>query len=480
MTEHDAEEFLLTFDDEEEFRMEFEGKPYRKEAGEIRMNDPARTSLHVGARQLSDDAARLLGGYIATNDHMKRFHISGRLVAIDSLFDGLRSSRSLNILAVEPRLSEQLVQSILPLLTNAPKLKELRLNLGSSSLRPIVRALNWRGIEKLVLMNGDIGDVSAIGSCNLPSLKHFRIEKNGITSVPPLHGFPKLTTLSLYGNKIDKEGFARLNAYLANDSCQLRSLNLGDTGMADEDISSITRALKHNRSVIGLQLNYNDCGDAGYRSILMMVLDISSIKATLASNTWLHEIGLPKENDDRNESNSDSDTDASVYYSRDGFEEIRDRIHTVLCWNRYEMSPKLRVKWTHLNTRARRQLCKMQGVDYSYDSLFAEIPPCILPELFAILWDDPEEMDPLRALVATVASWTSLVDSRLMVESTLERNRALVRRLNERNVELEEKLKDIASNCSSDRLWRSKCPGGSCNFIQESREERDNWGYVEH
>ena len=85
----------------------------------------------------------------------------------------------------------------------------------------------------------------------------------------------------------------------------------------------------------------------------------------------------------------------------------------------------------------RRQLCEIQGLDYSYDSLFAEIPHCILPELFATLHEDPgemdHEMDPLRALVATVSSWTSLVDRRLMAETTLEGNRAQVKQLNERS-----------------------------------------------
>ncbi|EJK73568.1 hypothetical protein THAOC_04797, partial [Thalassiosira oceanica] len=56
---------------------------------------------------------------------------------------------------------------------------------------------------------------------------------------------------------------------------------------------------------------------------------------------------------------------------------------------------------------------------------------------------DPDEMDPFRALVATVNDWTSLVDRRLMVQSALERNRALIKQLAERNLELEAKLKGI-------------------------------------
>ena len=422
MTEHDAEEF----------RVAFEGQPYRAEADEIRMNDPARTGLYLGQirRVLSDDAARLLGRYIATNDHLKALYLFSNVV-VDSFFDELRGSRSLIHIDIGIRLSEQSVQSILPFLMNAPKLKGLRLNLESASLRPIVRALNGRNIEKLSLADGDIGDISAIGSCNLPHLECLVLARSGITSVPPLHGFPGLTRLSLYGNKIDNDGFARLNEYLASDSCQLDSLDLSETGMADEDISLITRALKHNRSLTKLRLSDNDCGETGYRSILKMVVDISSIKATLESNTFLYEIVLPKENDTRDESDSDADSDASEYHSRDGFEEIRNWIDTALNWNGFKKSPRERVIETHLDTRARRQLCEMQGVDYSYGSLFVEIPPCVLPELFATLWEHPEKMDPLRALVATVSSLTSLVDRRLMVETALERNRALIKQLNE-------------------------------------------------
>ena len=194
MTEHDAEEF----------RLAFVGQPYQQEYDEIRTNDPRRTALHLGTG-LPDEAMRLLGRYIATNDHLKSLHLSSN-VAVGSLFDEPGGSRSLIRIDIDIRLSEQLVQSVLTFLMNAPKLKGLRLNLESASLRPIVRALNGRNIEKLSLADGDIGDISAIGSCNLPHLECLVLARSGITSVPPLHGFPGLTRLSLYGNKIDKDG----------------------------------------------------------------------------------------------------------------------------------------------------------------------------------------------------------------------------------------------------------------------------------
>ena len=124
--------------------------------------------------------------------------------------------------------------------------------------------------------------------------------------------------------------------------------------MADEDISSLTRALEHNRSVEGLFLSDNDCGEAGYRSILKTIINISSIKATIQSNTCLRGIDLPKENNTRDE--YDSDSDESDYNARDGYEEIRDQIHSVLRWNRLEIIPRERIIQTHLNTRNHRML----------------------------------------------------------------------------------------------------------------------------
>ena len=121
-------------------------------------------------------------------------------------------------------------------------------------------------------------------------------------------------------------------------------------------------------------------------------------------------------------------------------------------WNELKTPPRVRIKRIHISTRNRRQLCEMQGVEYSYGSLFAEIPPCLLPELFSMMWTESDtrsgkifgKMDPFRALVATVSSWTSLVvNGRVMVETALERNRVLVKQLNHRSAELEEKLKDI-------------------------------------
>ena len=113
----------------------------------------------------------------------------------------------------------------------------LKLDLGSASLHPIIHALNGRSIKKISLRGDDIGDVSEFGSCNWPSLSSLYLWRSGLTSVPSLLGFSELQFLYLNRNKIDREGFARLNTYIASDSCRLCFLGLDDTGMADEDIS---------------------------------------------------------------------------------------------------------------------------------------------------------------------------------------------------------------------------------------------------
>ena len=61
----------------------------------------------------------------------------------------------------------------------------------------------------------------------------------------------------------------------------------------------------------------------------------------------------------------------------------------------------------------------------------------------------PADMDPLLALVATVTSWTLLVDKRLMVKTTLERNRAQDKQLNDKG---------------SKRTEREECGTGGVNL----------------
>ena len=105
MTEHDVEEFRLAFEG-------IDPRDYDK-FDRIRMNNPHQTELCVG-RGISADAARLLGRYIATNDHLRQLYIYNGL-DVGSLFEGLggSGSPSLNTLTIEPRLSEQVVQSML-------------------------------------------------------------------------------------------------------------------------------------------------------------------------------------------------------------------------------------------------------------------------------------------------------------------------------------------------------------------------------
>ncbi|EJK66848.1 hypothetical protein THAOC_12186, partial [Thalassiosira oceanica] len=145
----------MTEDDAEEFRLAFEELPHYDSFDQIRTNDPGMTSIHIDGEDLSDNAARLLGRYIATNDHMRE--ISMRDVS-DSLFERLRGSRSLTELIFDSMLSYQTAQSMVQFLMNAPKLNKLEFRRGSSYLRVIIRTLNGRrSIEKLSLDYCDPG-----------------------------------------------------------------------------------------------------------------------------------------------------------------------------------------------------------------------------------------------------------------------------------------------------------------------------------
>jgi len=81
------------------------------------------------------------------------------LAGIDSLFEGLLGSGSLTQLSITTRLSEQVVQTMLPLLINAPKASTESGKRILTADRPHVE---WEE-QKLSLMDGDIGDVYAFG-----------------------------------------------------------------------------------------------------------------------------------------------------------------------------------------------------------------------------------------------------------------------------------------------------------------------------
>ena len=62
---------------------------------------------------------------------------------------------------------------------------------------------------------------------------------------------------------------------------------------------------------------------------------------------------------------------------------------------------RLKVIATQLNSNKRNELSCMQGIDYSYSSLFADIEPILLPEVLSLVGENHGQNELFRMLIAT-------------------------------------------------------------------------------
>jgi len=79
---------------------------------------------------------------------------------------------------------------------------------------------------------------------------------------------------------------------------------------------------------------------------------------------------------------------------------------------------------TQLNRNARMELCRLQGVEYSYGSIYAAIEPVLLPDLLALTGGEHGQNELYRMLVATAPNLTSLINKKSMLKETIARNMA--------------------------------------------------------
>ena len=127
--------------------------------------------------------------------------------------------------------------------------------------------------------------------------------------------------------------------------------------------------------------------------MLKLVNDISSIKATLQSNHTLREIDVG------------DDTHRDMYES-----VIKPHIDTALGINRRnnpEAAGRKKVTQTQLNSAKRAELMELQEVN---QSIFNEIDPLLLPEVFALVGRHHGQGELYFALKSSIAGVISTVN----------------------------------------------------------------------
>ena len=184
-------------DEEEQFKQAF-GEHVdipdecREQINNIRTIDQEHTfkidSIHT-ARQLTDKAWQLLGGYIANCTYLDTLDLDSCDLTdqqMTSLFKGLVRSESLTDFGIKfsPSFGVEGVRSMVAFLENSPELWQVDIyhndNFNSECFKLVVKALQNTSVKRLVLENCNITDISILNTYNLPNLQKLELNQNNI------------------------------------------------------------------------------------------------------------------------------------------------------------------------------------------------------------------------------------------------------------------------------------------------------------
>ena len=417
--------------------------------------DDGRTN-YADVVHFSDKSWELLGRYIKRSSHLKHLDLSGgRAILRDEklslLFGNLDGSTSLEWIDFSENAFGLIgVQSIIPCLRNSPKLTALYFcgspTINTECFGVILEALDGSSVEKLNLSECSIADITALANYNLPHLKEIYLHCNIIRSVPSLESCTSLKVLDLCGNEIGNEGCRGFAKLLENKSSSLKRLRLEGNGIGDEGAEIIASSLKHNTKLKTLRLDGNHIADRGRGALVKLLCDVSSIENTLRSNHTLQYffcyprgtrrgsyIKSALKINQENEGNSRAATRAKVIASQ-------------------------------LNSITRMEMCRLQGIEYSYDAIFAGIDHVLLPDLLALASSAHGQNELYRMLVATGHGLTPLMDKGAFMEATIANNMSEIEDLKAKSAELLHQAAALSAENSNikgrlERLRSSSPPG---------------------
>ena len=198
--------------------------------------------------------------------------------------------------------------------------------------------------------------------------------------------------------------------------------------MGDDEAEIIATSLKYNTSMNTLRLEGNTITQRGYKAFLMLLNDISSIETTYTSNHALTQLTLPDCNDTTRMKVLINL--ALIDNSRDGYWEDSHN----------EEVGRSKVIRSQLNSQVRKELCHLQGIEYSVNNLFADIEPNLLPRILALILKNHGQRELYTALVPMAPDLMSFVDSKSMMQEMMAKNANIISILAAENASLRERL----------------------------------------
>jgi len=306
------------------------------------------------------------------------------------LFKELVASLSLERLDIDGNeFGVEGLRSMLPLLQNSPDLSRLYLsgnsNFNSECFEVLVSALNGKSITILYLQHNNIQDISALNRYNLPNFAN----------------------LDLNGNKIGREGCITISKLLQKEGSNLIHLKLVDTGIDDEGAAILSTSLKYNTKLQYLDLSENNLSNETYAAFSKVLIDITSIERTYNSNHTLLSCNIGGNISTR---------------------RLKSLIDSA-CKddnNRANASRTKVIKY-QLDSQKRKELCHIQGVQYSpIGNLFADIEPILLPNILALIGSRHGQSELYTALIPTAPDLLSYIDRKALLDDKMATNTAQI------------------------------------------------------
>ena len=217
-----------------------------------------------------------------------------------------------------------------------------------------------------------------------------------------------LKKMFLSVNDINADGCYVIANLLQGRDATLETLSLGYNNIDNEGVAILVDALQNNTSLTYLYLVGNDISNEGMTMLLTLVNDISSIEATLQSNHTLRYLSVGCVHD-----------------------EIQRHIKRATDINRKhphnpEAAGEEKVIQTQLNSAKRAELAELQGV---HQSLYSEINPLHLPEVLSLIGQEHGQGELYIALKSPIAGLLSTVNRKECIKQQMAHHSSKVKEL---------------------------------------------------
>eukprot|EP00984_Skeletonema_dohrnii_P013071 scaffold5383_cov152-Skeletonema_dohrnii-CCMP3373.AAC.6 len=374
----------------------------------IRENDPCKTELywkgafdlfgeHNYVQNITDEDWEQIGHAISSNTHLASVRLDDGALNDQNmafLFRGLTRSRSIKTTSLYANdFSVDGVRSMVPFLRNANNLRYLNVscsNIQSEGFNMLFRALRDSPICSLVCKGCDI--------------ELIEIDNNYIPN--------NLKCLDLISNNINADGCRELAKLLRGKDATLTTLWLSDNKIDDEGVGILVDALQNNTSLTALSLSENDgISKQGPTTLLKLVNNISSIKATLRSNHTLKNIFLSK-------LDAEEECGAHIGHALAINTKYKDDLET---------AGREKVIQTQLHSARRAKLADLQGVNHS---VYSEINPLHLPEVLSLVGRHHGHGELYVALKSSIAGVISTVNRKEFIRQQRDYHLAKAEQLN--------------------------------------------------